>query len=231
MPQGMRVVLVEDDADLRESLRVYLQKVGLKTVCVGSARAYLEALGTSRFDIAVLDIGLPDRSGLELARLTREKTCMGIVFLTGSTTDSDQIRGYEAGGDVYLTKPVDCRVLAASIRNLADRLGDQHKAGDANAEWTLSPGYWLLTDPNGRDIRLTAKELHLIQALAAYNGDAVSRHQLAEKLYPRDDIYTSRALDALIRRLRIKLGRCECDMPLRTVHGIGYAFVAPLLMK
>ncbi|HKK00858.1 MAG TPA: response regulator transcription factor [Desulfuromonadales bacterium] len=231
MPQETRVVLVEDDADLRESLRAYLQKVGLKTACVGSAHAYLEALGASRFDIAVLDIGLPDRSGLELARLTREKTCMGIVFLTGSTTDSDQIRGYEAGGDVYLMKPVDCRVLAASIQSLAARLCDQRQEKDDNAVWTLSSGRWLLTDPTGREIRLTAKELRLIEVLASSHGHAVSRHQIAESLYPRDDIYTSRALDALIRRLRVKIGQRESDAPLRTVHGIGYAFAAPLLMK
>lgn len=228
MGLATRVVLVEDDADLRECLCAYLQKTGLDVIGLCSGQEYLSALQQNNFDIAVLDIGLPDQSGLELAKITREQTKLGIIFLTARSTDDDVVKGYESGGDIYLTKPVDCRILAASIRSLADRLRGNRIC---DGSWSLCLDRWILTAPDGRDIRLTIKERQLIEVLANRQGEAVSRDCLAERLYSRSDAHTNRALDSLVRRLRRKLGQGGAGEPLGTAQGVGYVFVAPCQVR
>lgn len=126
MDPGIRVIIVEDDRDLRESLVEYLSLDGHDVTGVGSALEFYQALASSTFMIAVMDIGLPDQCGYVMAEFVRRNTPMGIIILTARSSIEDRVNGYRAGGDLYLVKPVDCRELSAAITSLAERQRPGH---------------------------------------------------------------------------------------------------------
>jgi two-component system torCAD operon response regulator TorR len=118
----VRVVLVEDDHDLRQSIADYLHLRAFDVTDVDSAFGFYRALAEKEFDIAILDVNLPDASGFDLARRISSGDRLGVIILTARTTRDDRIKGYEEGADLYLTKPVDGEELALAIGNLARRL-------------------------------------------------------------------------------------------------------------
>ena len=103
----VNVILVEDDIDLRDSLVEMLELSGFYTEGVGSAQEFYQALNTVRYDVAVIDLGLPDQSGLKVVEFLRDKTNMGIIILTARTSLNDRILGYDCGADHFFSKPVD----------------------------------------------------------------------------------------------------------------------------
>jgi len=117
-----RVVIVEDDADLRDGLVEYLGASGMDVVGVGCGLHFYEALATSGFDIAVLDITLPDTDGYAIAAFLSARTGLGIVLMTGRARREDRIRGFGSGADLYFVKPVRPREMRLAIVNLARRL-------------------------------------------------------------------------------------------------------------
>ncbi|MBV5339677.1 MAG: response regulator transcription factor [Deltaproteobacteria bacterium] len=231
-PEAIRVIIVEDDIDLRESLETYLSMCGFLVAGVGTCRDFYRAPDSHSFDIAVLDVGLPDQSGIVLAEYLHSNTTMGIIMLTAKDSNEDKLKGYDAGADIYLTKPVESRMLASAITNLAGRLKPRtvNIAPKAvQAAWALNKTNWILQSPHGDVVTLTTLEVNFLSLLSSSPGVPVSRGDLLQKLYNRSDDYTGKALDVMIYRLRSKVAAAGAvPLPVKSIRSAGYSFAAPL---
>jgi DNA-binding response OmpR family regulator len=235
MDMGIKVLVVEDDLDLRDSVVEYLNMAGLAAFGVGTAAEFYHAQISGDWCVAVVDIGLPDQSGYVLVEYIRSNSDMKVIILTARDTVDDRVKGYDSGADLYLIKPVDCRELAAAIVSLAQRQQmrvEQHNSPRPQVEsWCLHRNDWSITAPNGASIELTAKEMQFLGLLAETPGKPVTRETLLSKLYLRYDEYTSRSLDSLVRRLRAKIMTASgFSAPIKTAHAVGYCFSSPLLI-
>ncbi|MYM42134.1 response regulator transcription factor [Duganella qianjiadongensis] len=233
MSEALRVILVEDDQDLRESISEWMSLHHTPITAVSNASEFYQALLGQAFQIAILDLNLPDQQGFVLAEYARANYQMGVVILTARSGIDDKLKGYQSGADAYLVKPVDCRELAAVILSVAARSRSaasvQACATPSTQGWQISLTQWTLRYGQGSVILLSQKELHLMQLLAAQPGSAVQKRTILSRLYQRDDYHCSRSLDTLIRRLRNKvLNQIGIEAPLRTVHSVGYCFAGEI---
>jgi DNA-binding response OmpR family regulator len=231
-PEAIRVIIVEDDIDLRESLETYLSMSGFFVAGVGACRDLYRCLDSHSYDIAILDVGLPDQSGIVLAEYLHSNTTMGIIMLTAKDSDEDKLKGYDAGADIYLTKPVDSRMLVSVITNLAARLKPHTVSVEPKAMqtgWVLNKTSWILLTPHGDTAELTIIEINFLSLLSQSPGIPVSRAELLQKLYSRTDDYTGKALDVMIYRLRAKVAAVgDMSLPVKSIRFAGYSFAAPL---
>lgn len=220
-PDPLRVVVVEDDAELREKVLVPgLAGEGFLTKGAGSALELYRQMTVERFDVVVLDLGLPDEDGFLVARHLRRTTSMGIVILSGFGSDADKLRGLQEGGDVYLSKPVNIQVLAANLRNLSVRIRNQLQPATA---WRQEKGGWRLLAPNGGAVALTLAEKQLVEELFAHPGQPVHRERLIAKLAENAQDFDPHRLEMMVYRLRLKCEReTGVKLPLRAVRGVGY---------
>ena len=214
----MRLLLVEDDAMIGESVRTGLQQDGFAVDWVQDGRAAELALEANPYDTLLLDLGLPRKAGLEvLAGLRRRGDAMPVLILTARDAIADRVKGLDAGADDYLVKPFDLEELAARVRALLRR-----KSGRADPVLRVGG---LMINPathevtlDGRSISLSAREFALIHALAARPGVVYSRAQLEEKLYGWGQEVESNTVEVYVHSLRRKLGANF----IQNVRGVGY---------
>ena len=233
MSKTTRVVIIEDDQDLRESIIRFLVVAGLEAEGVGSVLEFYQSVITHNFDVAVVDINLPDQSGFTLADYLRRNTDLGIIIITARDGLEDRVRGYGAGADLYLVKPVNMPELAGAIANLSRRRRERTAAVIAPPaeQWILDRSSWTLISPHGVNIPLSGQERTLVRCLVEAGGEPVARADLFALLgYDAADT-DSRALDSLVQRLRRKIetttGR---PAPLESGYRHGYSFSGPLHM-
>ncbi|BCS52868.1 response regulator transcription factor [Geobacter sp. SVR] len=237
MDSAIRVLIVEDNNDLRESMVEYLGIVGIEAVGVASAAEFYVAVTAGSWNVVVADIGLPDQSGYVLVEYVRNNTTARVIILTARNALDDRIKGYGAGADLYLSKPVDSRELAAAIASLALRRTNDPQLPALSSPappqdaWSLSRSAWSLIAPDETVIALTSKELQFLELLAATPGMPVTREILLMKLYNRHDEYTNRSLDSLVRRLRAKImAATDVPQPIKTAHAVGHCVSVSLNM-
>jgi len=234
LAEKITVIVVDDVAELRESLVSCLTVVGYSVSAVGNGEEFLETVATCDFDVAVIDVGLPEVSGLELATYVRKNTDMGVILLTALDTDADRLAGYESGCDIYMTKPAHLPSLSIAIKNLSHR---RHQASIGTVLppvglWVLDQYRWNLYPPDGESISLTSLEHRCLKLLIQNACEPVTRDDLVEDLYPRNDTYSNRALDTLIGRLRAKVaGYYGSPLPVKTLYGTGYCFNEHALLR
>ena len=232
MTEARRVVIIEDDRDLRESIIRFLSVAGVEAEGVGSVLEFYETVVTRNFDVAVVDINLPDQSGFTLADYLRRNTDLGIIIITARDGLEDRVRGYGAGADLYLVKPVNMPELAAALINLTRRRRERSApVAPPAAQWTLEGTSWTLVSPLGVRVPLSGQERTLITCLVEAHGESVTRTDLCTALgYDAADA-ESRALDSLVQRLRRKIesstGR---PAPLESGYRRGYGFSGLLHM-
>lgn len=234
--RDFKIILVEDDHDLRQSLADYLRLRNMHVTEAPSGIAFYKALLQERYDIAVLDVNLPDVSGFELARDMAARREMGIILLTARTGRDDRVRGYAEGADLYLTKPVDTEELALAILNLGRRMrrgpveaengrGAGAIEAPAGAAWRLNRHTRTLRSPDTRSVKLSVREVILLEHLAARPDETVSR-DLIMGLFGHARIDPeSRRFDAFLARLRSKLKAAGMESPLQVVHSAGVRLV------
>ncbi|NTV01778.1 MAG: response regulator transcription factor [Chlorobiaceae bacterium] len=237
-----RLIIAEDDTDLRESLVKYLTLKGYEVAGVGSALELYQQLTANTFKIAIIDIGLPDQNGLVLTEYLRANTDMRIIILTARSKLDDKLSGYQAGADVFMVKPVNIRELEATIDNLLRRLppdiSPESLTGNSkvpevesrpeivrSANWSFIPGKWLLVTPDGKKIKLTPKERDFISLLASVSQEVATRQELLKCLEYLNNEYGHRALESLVNRLRRKIKDTCGHNPIETASGIGYSFI------
>lgn len=227
-----RIIIVEDDPDLRELLQESLSLNGFEVRCAGSALEFYQTLAMGSFDIAIIDIGLPDLSGLDIAAQLRSRMSIGIIVLTALNAVEDRVQGFEAGADLYFSKPVNCRELIAAIGNLARRIQSAaESSGAAPGAWGLDRVSWSLHSPDDKEIPLTSAEMRLVETLLEVAGTTVPHRRLYDAL-GYGEVEGRANLEALVRRLRRKIEfSTGVRAPIRTVHGQGYLFSAPVQLR
>ncbi len=214
----MRILLAEDDPLLGDGLAAGLRQSGFAVDWLKDGESALAALQSERFDLLVLDLGLPKLSGMDvLKRLRARGSAMPVLILTARDATTDKIAGLDGGADDYLVKPVDLDELAARARALLRR-----SAG--RAEPVLRHG-GLMLDPaghrveiDGKAVELSAREFAVLHALLANAGRVMTRAQLEQSIYGWSEEPDSNALEVHVHHLRRKFG---ADF-IRTLRGVGY---------
>lgn len=222
--ESPRVVLLEDDAELRDGVLLPgLTGYGFTVVGVDTAAALYAMLRTDAADVVVVDVGLPDADGFSVAQAVRALLPgIGIVMLTGHGETSDQIRGLSQGADVYLVKPAQVDLLAATIRSLLRRLRGRAAPG-ADVRWHFDTRDWCLVSPAGRTVALSRTEQRIMRCFVSALGQLVTREQLVAAVAENVHDYDPHRIESLIYRLRKKvLRQCGEALPLTAVHGEGY---------
>ncbi len=244
-----RIIVVEDEADLRDDLVEYLDRCGFEVRGASRGAELDRLLDAGPADVIVLDINLPDEDGFSVARRVRAGSPAAIIMLTARSSLIDRVIGLELGADVYLVKPVDFREVEAQIKALMRRMqkgadsppaADHVQApsaapagpppADQRKAWLFDDIEWRIQPPTGAAVPLTATEYKFLSLLVTAPGEAVSRQDISLALTGRDWDPYSRSIDSLVRRLRIKVEeRSGCALPVQAVHGVGYAFVGPVV--
>jgi DNA-binding response OmpR family regulator len=214
-----RLLVVEDDPDLRSLLRRGLEEEGFAVSLAATGAAALEHDGEEP-DALVVDIGLPDADGRDLCQALRARGCDApVLFLTARDALTDRLSGFSAGGDDYLTKPFHFAELVARVRALLKRggAGSAAVAGDV----VLDPvGHALRRDE--AEVSLTPTEFRVIAALFAQPGAVVRRRALVAAAWPDGAIVHDNTLDQYVARLRRKLRAVGSAAAIETAHGVGY---------
>jgi two-component system, OmpR family, alkaline phosphatase synthesis response regulator PhoP len=226
---GATLLLLEDDANVAGTLTSRLAAAGYAVTHVGSVRAAREALAGPPFHVAVLDVGLPDGTGFEVAQTLRDRSpATAVLFLTAYGTPEDRIRGLELGADDYVTKPFVFRELLLRIQNVLKRAQDLQQPG-AVPGGTARIGmaevdFGRFTARVGDQVqRLTHKECAVLKLLVERAGNAVTRDEILDRAWSPDEFPTQRTVDNFIVRLR-KLVERDPSRPqsILSIRGVGY---------
>ena len=228
MRTGRRILIVDDDGALRQSLAEQLE-LNEEFVCIecGTAARALEMVNGDRFDTIVLDVGLPDMDGRELCRLLRRAGVqVPIVMLTGADSEPDTIRGLEAGADDYVTKPFRLSVLLARLRAHLRQSDHSDAAVFMIGPYTFRPGAKLLTDQSGRrKVRLTEKETAILKYLYRAGDRAIGRDTLLDEVWGYNAGVTTHSLETHVYRLRQKIERDPARAEILVTEPGGYRLV------
>ena len=229
-----RVLIVEDEAPIRELMRLHLGLGGFDVVECGTGTAGLERARAETFDLILLDVMLPGLDGITVCRAIRNQganTNTAILMVTARDTESDTVLGLESGADDYLAKPFGVRELVARTAALLRRTGRQEGASAASTAGVESRDLALDADRReaivrGAPVELTKQEFDLLYLLASRRGIVFSRTALLSKVWNGDTYVTERTVDTVVSRLRRKIERDPQDPELiLTAWGVGYKFV------
>lgn len=214
----MRLLLVEDDRMIGESVRTALRQEGYAVDWVRDGRAADETLQSERFDLVLLDLGLPQRDGLDVLRALRTRQdATPVIVLTARDALEDRVAGLDAGADDYLVKPFELDELNARMRAVLRRHGGRADTAMECDGVRLDPATKQVT-LHSAPVVLSAKEIAVLEALMLRPGAILSRAQLEDRLYGWGDEIESNAVTVYIHQLRRKLG---ADF-IKNVRGVGY---------
>ena len=221
-----KILIIEDETDIRELLTYNLDLEGFDVVGAANGEEALQALKNESIQLVVLDLMLPDISGLEICRHIRRDSTLSrlpVIMLTAKGEEVDRIVGFELGADDYVTKPFNIREMILRVKAVLARSKATPVAGKALRRGPLSidPELYEAT-VDGRQLSLTATEFRLLHYLADHPGHAQNRDDLLDVIWGEDKFVTPRTVDTYIRRLREKLGPAG-DM-IQTLRGVGYRF-------
>ena len=223
------VLIVDDERDLAELIDFNLRAAGFNTRVASTGEAALSAAREQRPDLVLLDLMLPDMSGVDVCRHLRASKAtrdLLVVMLTAKGEETDRVRGFEVGADDYVTKPFSVRELVLRLKAILRRSGPAH---EESAPYKLGP---LTLDVSshrfyvdGREVALTALEFRLLEHLLARAGRVQSRELLLAEVWGLSSSLETRTIDTHVMRLRDKLGSARGF--LETVRGVGYRIVDP----
>ena len=229
------VLIVEDEAPIRELVRLHLSLAGFDVTELGDGKRALELARSTRFDLIILDLMLPGLDGITLCRSLRVEGAnrdSAILMLTAKDAESDKVLGLESGADDYMTKPFGVRELVARVGAILRRTDRGREANEAEPSHSIqSRDIALDLDKRhaivrGERVELTKQEFDLLHLLAARPGIVFSREALLAKVWGGDTYVTDRTVDTVVSRLRRKVERDAQDPELiLTAWGVGYKFV------
>lgn len=233
-----RIVVVEDEPDLREAVVEYLGANGYDVTEAADAAAARALVEKETFQLAILDIAMPGEDGLSLARYLRGRMPLGIIFATAAGTSIDRIVGLELGADDYVVKPYELRELLARVRSVLRRVPtnfETTKKAEAPVRRVIAFGDYsadldgrMVSGPNGASIELSKSEFDVLEVFLTRSNRLLTRAAISEAIGVVDEGEDSRAIDIRIMRLRKKIeGDPANPRFLRTVRGEGYIFSVP----
>ncbi len=224
--QDAKILIVDDDTNICELLRLYLEKDGFSTIVVNDGESAIVSAKNDNPDLILLDIMLPKMDGWQVCREIRKESDVPIIMLTAKSETFDKVLGLELGADDYVSKPFDTKEVVARVkavlrRSTSEITGkikevsfDKLKINLTNYELTV----------NGRTIDTPPKELELIYHLASNPNRVYTRDQLLDEVWGFDYYGDSRTVDVHVKRLREKLEGVSDSWCLKTVWGVGYKF-------
>ncbi len=225
MNSKTKVLVVDDDVNICELIRLYLEKEGWEVLTVYNGKSGLESFTQSAPSIVILDIMLPGMDGWQVCREIRKISNIPIIMLTAKGETFDKVLGLELGADDYIVKPFEPKELVARVKAVLRR----YERKDFDAMEVVFPNLVInkstyVVKLNGKDLELPPKELELLYFLASNSNKVFTREQLLENVWGFDFYGDSRTVDVHVKRLREKI-----DMPgqvwqLKTVWGVGYKF-------
>lgn len=228
----INILILEDEKDAAQLLAEALALDGYKTKHAGSKAEFDRYTDHEEYQVLLVDISLPDASGLDVIRQVRQTSDVGIIVTSGRSSEADVVVAIEIGADDYMIKPIQVRELTAKIRRLLQRTknaGYSRRLARGNAHeqhffgnWQLDVANHILMDNQGTPINITTAEFVLLDALLRSSNRILSRQALLDHLYGYGDAHEERNVDGMISRLRRKL-RCT-DYPeiIKTVRNAGY---------
>ena len=230
-----QILIVEDETVTRNTLKSIFEAEGYDVYQAVDGTQMHRILADQPIDLVIMDINLPGKNGLMLARELRENANTALMFLTGRDNEVDKILGLEIGADDYITKPFNPRELAIRTRNLLQRTMTESVKADTNVEyyrfngWTLDINKRSLINPEGEEFKLPRSEFRAMLHFCENPGKIQTREDLLKKMTGRELKPQDRTVDVTIRRIR-KHFEDHPDSPeiIATIHGEGYRFCGEL---
>ena len=220
-----KVLIVEDDKNIADLLRLYLEKEGMECLVAGDGLVGLDRFLSFQPDLVLLDIMLPGMDGWSVCRRIRESSKTPIIMLTAKGELEDKVSGLEMGADDYITKPFEMKEVLARVHAVLRRFGEEELPDKRLSFDKLTinlDSYELLVD--GKRVDTPPKELELLFHLASAPNRVFTRNQLLDEVWGFDYFGDSRTVDVHIKRLREKLEGVSDRWSLKTVWGVGYKF-------
>ena len=219
----MKVLLVEDERSIAESVGATLSTAGFSVTHVGTGGDALRSLDADQPDVVLLDLGLPDMDGLDVARRIRETSGVPVIIVSARGDELDRVLGLELGADDYVVKPFSQRELLARIRAVTRRGGADHpEQSERTVGRLVIDAKRRAVTLDGGEVVLTAKEFDLLEYLASEPGTVFRRHDILEHVWDVEWYGTTKTLDAHVASLRKKLGSNDWIVAVR---GVGFRFV------
>lgn len=218
------ILLVEDEVAIADTLQFALGSDGFDVRRVSLAREALDLLRVTRFDLLILDVGLPDLNGFEACRQLRQFSQVPVMFLTARGEEVDRVVGLEIGADDYVVKPFSPREVSARVRAILKRSAGGSRPPAAGSEFSIDTGR-LVIQYRGHALRLTALEFRLLQQLLSLPEQVQSREQLLVAVGMAPEAGYERNIDTHIKSLRAKLREVHpAGDPIQTHRGFGYSY-------
>jgi two-component system response regulator QseB len=219
----MRVLLVEDDGMIAQGLQTALRQAGFAVDWTGDGQSASNALRANVFDLVLLDLGLPQRDGIEVLRELRQRgDSTPVIILTARDEIQSRIAGLDAGADDYIVKPFDLDEVMARMRSVLRRAAGRGDPCIQHGDLRLDP-VTRTVELAGKPVSLSAHEFSVLEALLQRPGAVLSRAQLEDRLYGWDEPIGSNAVEVYVHGLRRKLG----SDAIRTLRGVGYFVPKP----
>ncbi|ALO36009.1 two-component system response regulator [Colwellia sp. MT41] len=231
--QTYQILVVEDEDVTRFNLRNLFEAEGYIVFEAVDGDSMAEQLKLNTINLVIMDINLPGKNGLLLARELTANKDLGLIFLTGRDSDIDKILGLEIGADDYLTKPFNPRELTIRARNILSRISQSRSETVQSVvsfnQWTLDGNSRQMTSPAGEVIAIPRGEYRALSLLIKNAGKIITRQELIKEMTGRDLRANDRTVDVTIRRLRkhFELNPATPEL-INTIHGEGYRFVGTL---
>ena len=215
-----QILILEDDRALSQGIRLALGQADRQFLQAYTLREAQDALASHTPQLVILDLNLPDGSGLALLRELRDRTALPVLILTANDLEADQVLGLELGADDYVTKPCSLAVLRARVNRLLRR--DRTRPAVLELPPFLFDFERMVYTREGVPLELSKTEQRLLRLLSEHRGQTLTREQLLARVWEGGEYVDENALSVAVNRLRRKLG----DAPIRTVYGVGYVWEA-----
>jgi len=220
----MEILLVEDDIDLQKVLAQYLELSGFSVHTANHGKHGLEVFRKQHCDLCILDVMMPVMDGFEMAREIRSlDPRMPIIFLTARNRKEDRLKGLKIGADDYITKPFEAEELVLRMHNILRRAGKESNMKSEPAKLGRLHIRFdeLMIRDNGNRYNLTPRESELLRYLIDHSNQVITREQILEELWGKNDYFLGRSMDVFISRLR-KYLQSEPSVTLETKRGVGF---------
>ncbi len=236
------LAIVEDEAPLRQDLIAFFEMRGMQVSGFASAEDFFEVFDTTTFDVVILDIGLPGKSGVEVAEIVREQSQVPILILTSHANNQTHLDSLQAGADVFLSKSASLEIIESTILNMVTRhktikthMVDTANPATANLAglsrksdqevWRLLEKESILKAPNHASCKLTYTETLFLRALLSQANQAIARTELVSAIEREVTASNMRNLDTYANRLRRKVfADTNVELPIRSAYNLGYVF-------
>lgn len=223
------ILLAEDDDALASIMTDALEDEGYKVVHCEDGQVAIDTFDKKKFDICLLDIMMPNKDGLEVAKkIRRQSDVMPILFISTKAQEDDKLKGYKTGADDYISKPFSMQELLMKIEVFLRRSKKMHS--DIPEEFQVGKFKFSYTEKKiyspEKSINITSKEADLLKFFCLHPNRLVKRDEVLLDVWGKDDFFLGRSMDVYVTRLRKSL-KDDPQIVLETIHGIGYRFVMP----